>query len=237
MRTLIVGVFLVAVLVSAPAATEPARRPFVPTVDYERRSVEGWTVYVNRRLLAEQRELGTRALRLLEVKLYDIERVVPAAACAELKKVPLWLGVDDGHAPCAEYHPSREWLEKSGYNPDKGKAVEIGNAGRFLEWSRDQPWMLLHELAHAYHDRVLGFDHPEIRAAYERAVADGRYGSVLRSSGQKERAYALTNAREYFAEGCEAYFGANDFYPFVRSELRQHDPELERLIRTLWNGT
>ena len=87
-------------------------------------------------------------------------RAVPERACAALRKVPIWLGVDDGHAPCSEYHPSTEWLKSHGYNPDKAKGVEIGNATRFLEWSVDQPAMVLHELAHAYHDRVLGFDDP-----------------------------------------------------------------------------
>ena len=40
---------------------------------------------------------------------------------------------------------------------------------------------------------------------------------------------------EYFAEGSEAYFGTNDFYPFTRAELKQHDPEGFRLLEALWN--
>ena len=28
----------------------------------------------------------------------------------------------------------------------------------------------------------------------------------------------------YYAETSEAFFGTNDFYPYVRSELRRHDP-------------
>jgi hypothetical protein len=39
---------------------------------------------------------------------------------------------------------------------------------------------------------------------------------------------------EYFAEATEAFFGTNDFYPFVRAELLQHDPELFKLLETLW---
>ena len=221
-----------------PAAGAPEgrqRKPFVPTSQYETRQVEGWTVRVNRRLLNEDAELGAQALRLLEVKLYDIRRAVPERACGELRKVPIWLGVDDGHAPCAEYHPSREWLQENGYNPDKAKAVEIGNAGRFLSWSRDQPSMVLHEMAHAYHHRVLGFDHAGIRGAYHDAVKAGSYDAVLRASVKLERAYALADAQEYFAEGTEAFFGTNDFYPFVRAELEQHDPALTRLLHEVWN--
>jgi hypothetical protein len=52
--------------------------------------------------------------------------------------------------------------------------------------------------------------------------------------GHRTRHYALTNHKEYFAEGTEAYFGANDFHPFVRAELKSFDPELHRVLREIW---
>jgi hypothetical protein len=207
---------------------------FVPTKNYQKRTVEGWTVYVNKQLLNEQSELGKQALRLLEVKLYEMGRLVPERACRELRNVPIWLGVNDGHAPCAEYHPSREWLVSNGYNPDKAKSVEIGNAKRFLTWSIDQPMMILHELAHAYMDRVLKHDDPAIKAAFDAAVQSKIYDSVLRANGKTERAYAMTNPDEYFAEATEAYFGENDFYPFVKAELKVHDPRLFGVLEKAW---
>jgi hypothetical protein len=142
--------------------------------------------------------------------------------------------VDDGHAPCAEYHVSEDFLRSHGYNPAKAKAVEIGNARRFLDWSKDQPAMVLHELAHAYHDQVLGYDQAAIKAAHQRAAESKRYDAVLRASGRKERAYALTSPQEFFAETSEAFFGTNDFFPFVRSELREHDPGTFKLLEELW---
>jgi hypothetical protein len=212
----------------------PKPRPFVPTSSYEDRSIEGWTVHVNKTLLGERVELGREALRLLEMKLYEIRRVAPPAALRKLQEVPIWLGVDDGHAPCAEYHPSRDWLVKNGYNPDKARSVEIGNAARFLEWSKDQPMMVLHELSHAYHDQVLGKGHAGIRSAYQNAVKAGLYDSVLRANGKTEKAYALVNDQEYFAEASEAFFGTNDFFPFVRVELQKHDPEAFRVLKEVW---
>ena len=222
-------------LALAACAVEPAvtKQP-IPTTQYEKREVEGWTVYVNRTLLGEQRLLGNDALKLLQTKLYDIVRVVPERKCAELRKVPVWLGVDDGPNDRAQYHPSPDWLTKHGYNPDKAKGVEIGNATRFLKTAIDQPSMVLHELAHAFHDQVLRFDHPGIRAAYDEAKKGGAYESVLRIGGAKERHYALTDPMEYFAEGTEAFFGTNDFYPFVRTELKLHDPTLYHLLQELW---
>lgn len=217
-----------------PECGASARRRLTPTSDYVSKTLEGWTVRVNRRLQKEHKALGDSALNLLGAKLYDITRVVPATACQSLRTVPIWLGVEDGHAPCAEYHPSREWLQKNGYNPDKARAVEIGNAARFLEWSLDQPWMVLHELAHAFHDQVLGYEHADLRYAFAQAQKQGRYEAVLRTSGKMERAYALNNDQEYFAELTEAFFGVNDFFPFVRSELARHDELGYRTVARVW---
>ncbi|MCP5519997.1 MAG: exo-alpha-sialidase [Verrucomicrobiales bacterium] len=96
------------------------------------------------------------------------------------------------------------------------------------------PAVILHELAHAYHDQVLGFDNPEILAAYERAKAAGSYENVLLYTGERVRHYGLTDHKEYFAEGTEAYFYRNDFYPFVRAELKEHDAALHDLLKQIW---
>lgn len=217
-----------------PAGRSRADRPFVPTDQYEKREVEGWTVFVNRALLDGASDVGAQALRLLQNKLYEIGRAVPEEACRRLRQIPIWIGVDDGHAPCAEYHPSPEWLRDHGYNPDKGRGVEIGCAARFLEWSGAQPMMVLHELAHAYHHQVLGHDFAPVRAAYEAAVAGHTYDAVLCQDGETRQAYAMTGLEEYFAELTECFFGANDFYPFVKAELRQHDPQGYRAVAEAW---
>jgi len=194
-------------------------------------------VYVNHRLLEDQKELGAQALELLGVKLYDINRAVPARALEKLHAVPIWLEYQDKGVVCACFHPSKEWLAAHGYNPEKAGAVEIGNAATFLKWSHEQPSMVLHELAHAYHHRNLpgGYDNPEIAAAYKRAKESKSYESVLYYTGQMKRAYAINNPQEYFAELTEAWFGANDFYPFVHAEVLKHDPEMAKLLKKLWD--
>jgi hypothetical protein len=231
------GVRAAVVLLLAGCAGPPARPvPFVPTSDYAPRELEGWTVHVNRGLLDASSVIGRQALRLLEIRLHEVARSVPLLACRELQRVPIWLGMDDGGEAAAEYYPGADWLRANGRNPDKAKAIEIGSAQRFLRNDRDQPQLLLHELAHAYHDRALGADHAGIREAYAAAKASGAYEAVLRADGRTVRAYALESGREYFAEGTEAYFGTNDHYPFVRAELERHDPALFRLLRELWGA-
>jgi hypothetical protein len=97
--------------------------------------------------------------------------------------------------------------------------------------------MVLHELAHGYHHRFLdgGFGNAEVRSVFEQAKATGLYEAVLRIDGREARAYAVTNPMEYFAEASEAFFGTNDFYPYVRSELRRHDPGMYELLGKLWH--
>ena len=92
----------------------------------------------------------------------------------------------------------------------------------------------MHELAHAYHDQILTFDHPDIIAAFRKAHQSGSYDRVMLFTGQNVRHYAMTNNKEYFAEGTEAYFYRNDFYPFVRAELKKHDPDLHTVLEKIW---
>jgi hypothetical protein len=160
--------------------------------------------------------------------------VVPERPLAKLREVPIWIEVAHPRHPCMCYHISPEWLVAHDMNPLKAGAVEIANCKNFLQWSIDQPWMVLHELAHAYHHRVLGLNNPEILAAFERAVECKSYESVLHIHGDERRHYALNNDQEYFAEATECYFGTNDFYPFVRAELKQHDPNMYRVMEKLW---
>jgi hypothetical protein len=211
------------------------RTPYDPDERYQEQHLEGWKVLVNKRLLAaEHRELREQTLRVLQDHLFRVTRVLPPEALAKVRRIPLWVELADPHHPCMCYHISPDWLRAHGMNPHKAGAVEIANARTFLSWTQNQPWMVLHELAHGYHDQVLGHDNPEIRACYDQAVASHSYDSVLHFDGRKVRAYALTNDQEYFAEATEAYFGTNDFYPFVRAELKKHDPALYHLLEKLW---
>src|SRR5207248_2653244 len=135
---------------------------------------------------------------------------------AELKKVRLWMEWEAKKNGAAEFHASLGWLKDNGYNPDKEKAVEINNTRSFVKWSRqNQPWMVLHELAHAYHFRVLGDNYPPLHDAYKQAKERKLYDEVEYIQDEKtrlkKRAYAITSPAEYFAELSEAYFGKNDF--------------------------
>jgi hypothetical protein len=114
-------------------------------------------------------------------QLQEIVRVVPAKALAELQKVPLWISPEyAGFQPRAEYHPDSGWLRDNQRNPAKAKAGEFTNIRIFERETKRMPNFVLHELAHAYHDRVLtkGFQNSEIKRAFEEAISHSQ--SVLR---------------------------------------------------------
>jgi hypothetical protein len=116
------------------------------------------------------------------------------------------------------------------------KCVHICEAADFVAARQvnEQPWVVLHELTHAYHNQVLGFDDPRIVAAYERFKQSGHGDSVLLITGQHVRHYGLIDPKEFFAEMTEAYFGMNDFYPFNRAELMTAEPQIFELLKSIW---
>lgn len=233
---MMISVFSSAALLAAVFATA-APPPFEPTERYETRIIEGWTVLAHRGLLKDQPELADQTLKLLKAQLQQAVRVVPAPALAKLKRIQIWVEEAEPHHPCMAYHPDPGWLRDHDMNPDKARGVEIANARTFLKWTKSQPWMVLHELAHGYHHQFLpdGFANAEVAEAQKRAKASGTYDSVRHVDGRNREAYARTNPMEYFAELSEAYFGTNDFYPFVRSELERADAEGFQLMKAMWS--
>jgi hypothetical protein len=231
---------------SASAAPAPTTRPTenlaTPTAwNYDTRTINGWTVHIDRRLLETENDKTSHMIERLTERLANIAQVVPAPAVTALRNVDLWVSPQyPGVSPRSEYHPGADWLKKNGRNPAMVKGVEFTNVSHFDEDLARMPMLVLHELAHAYHDQVLGFDQPEIIACYKQAVANKSYDAVDRFNGpgrpmSKERAYAMTNEREYFAESTEAFFGRNDFFPFTRSDLAAADPDMCKLLDRLWS--
>ncbi len=210
---------------------QPAR--FDPVIQ----QIEGWTVHVDPQLLAgEHAELGAQALKMLANHLQRIAILLPEDRLEKMRTLEIWIEYEHPRLHAMQYHPDLGWLKNHGHDPRLAKKVHIPRAAALL--SRGQmfkhPAVLLHELAHAYHDQVLGFDNPRIIEAYKQAVAAGNYKKVLAHSGREVRHYALTDHKEYFAEGTEAYLYRNDFYPFVRAELKEHDPQLHDLLAEIW---
>jgi hypothetical protein len=202
------------------------------------RQLEGWSVAVDPRLLAEDNaKAADAALAALANHLQRVRYILPEDRVAQLQRVRIWIELDNAKLTSMQYHPNRKWLVDHGHDPRLTRHVHIPRAATLVErrtWAK-HPYAVLHELAHAYHDQVLSFDEPEILAAFQTVKKEGTYDKVLLFTGEKNvRHYALSNHLEYFAESSEAYLGVNDFYPFVRAELREHDPVMFSLMEKIW---
>jgi len=162
--------------------------------------------------------------------------VVPEPALTKLRGITIELDQDYGGLSPMQYHPGADWLKENGYSETLAKCVHIPGVEDFLSpfENHRMPWVVLHELSHAYHDQVLGFDDPRILAAWKKFCLSGKYKSVLTSPGPLREHYGLTNEKEFFAEMTETYLGSNDFYPFVAGELQRDEPEIFALMAEIW---
>jgi hypothetical protein len=148
-----------------------------PTSDYERRTVEGFDVYINASTLDDEQKFSfDQGLNLL---LRKISTIVEPQKLAQLRKVKIWFSSeqlvsirtdlspnDFNQSETPQAHAAAGWyiinsaqsLQRNGGNPDKAKSVEVGSLKDFVEYDRTtQLAIVLHELAHAYHDRVLKY--------------------------------------------------------------------------------
>ena len=201
------------------------------------RNVEGWTVEIDPRLLSPDYEpIAKKAITALANHLQRVKYIVPPDRVAELTKLPIRLELHNPDLASMQYHPDRGWLIAHGHDPRLVNRVHIPRAKALFDssmWAK-HPYVVLHELAHSYHDQVLGFDHPDIRRAFEKAKEEKIYEEVLLHTGARGRHYGMNNHKEYFAESTEAYFGVNDFYPFVRAELKEHDERMYAVLQKIW---
>jgi len=215
-------------------AEKPGKIGWIEPVKQE---IQGWTVHVDPQLLSGDHENeGRRALSMLDNHLERIAILVPEKQLADLRRMEIWIEREHPELNSMQYHPGADWLIERGYDPRLAKKVHITRASELL--SRDEllkhPAVILHELAHAYHDQVLGFDEPGLLAAFNEAMKAGTYEKVLLFNGESVKHYATTDHKEYFAEATEAYFYRNDFYPFVRAELLKHDPAGHAEMVRVW---
>lgn len=233
------SLLLIGIMAAVPANAENdnAAAKKIGWIEPVEQQMEGWTIQVDPALLSgKHQEEGGRALKMLANHLQRIAILMPEKPLRDLRSVEIWIEHDHPELKNMQYHPGADWLVEHGYDPELVKKVHIPVAADLL--SRDQmfkqPAVILHELAHAYHDQILGFDDQGLIHAYSEAMKLGIYDKALLYNGDRVKHYATTNHKEYFAEATEAYFYSNDFYPFVRAELKLHDPVGHAAVERAW---
>lgn len=184
---------------------------------FEKRTVAGHPAFIDKRALQLPEMLTL--LDVIAKRLPECERAL-AAHGDVLKGVALRIGAGPDAAHGATYGEGE---------------VNIRSASQFLHLLRgSQPMALCHELAHAVNQLEFNGRNDDVVAAYREALRSEVYQHVPQNGSQPKRAYALTNADEYFAETTEAYFGYNDFYPHTREDLQRFDPTGYALMVKIW---
>jgi hypothetical protein len=226
-----------------------------------------WPVWMEPKWHGRDRALE----QVLEQDVDHMARCLPPHAVTLLrdtKPTPIWvnrtLKYGPKHCPIQGrgmcYHPGVDWLREQGMHPSKCESVELYRASEYREmrehWGCGGIW--LHEFSHAYHHKGCpdGYDNSEIQQCYEAAMKEGLYDSVRvhGPQGPTAKAYACTNAMEYFAELSTAFLGGvslnpdtdrqgkmtlpaeefNKWYPFNRQQIREHDPRAYKLLKKIW---
>lgn len=230
------------ILLSVAALTTTSQEKQTPAAagvrfDPVKQNIEGWTVYVQPAMLkGGGAEAGAQQLSMLANHLQRIKILLPEKQLKIMQTLEIWIEQDHPTLGNMQYHPGKRWLSDHGHDLRLHQKVHIPRAAALL--SRQQilkhPAVILHELAHSYHDQILGFDHSKVKNAYDRAMAAGKYKQVLLYTGRTVKHYGTTNEKEFFAEGTEAYFYRNDFYPFVAAELEIYDPFFFEVLQDIW---
>lgn len=133
-----------------------------------------------------------------------------------------------------DYHANRS--RGLGGNPTTGAEENLLGYPGTRYWGEH---IFVHEFAHAMMRGIRDVDppmHAEIRAAYDAAMAAGKY---TYADGRKH--YATTNANEYWAEGVQWWFFSNygecfagDIKVETPEEFAAYDPWLNALIARVY---
>ena len=223
----------------APRDRKPATQPI--TEDrFEIRNIEGWTVYINRAVGKQHPDQLAKTLEHLRWELYQIKLAAPAPAVSNMQENnAIW--VEYNEKVGLSYHPSRNWLIGRGYKiPKDPQSFMSLSVKTHYGDSYRHPFVVFHELAHGYDFHFIGkgrtYGNDEAQANYKRMMKEGKYEKVKIWHGRTGSHYGRTNHMEYWAESSEAYFAVNDIYPFVRAELREHDPQMARFVERYWGA-
>jgi hypothetical protein len=215
-----------------------------PPAGFEVRTLRGFTVLIHDDVQAQKADRWQRKpLDVLEAEFDDLRRILNPKLFEMVRQIPIWVRwhTPDSTMPDAVafyFGHTGPQMRARGKDPLLANSIELVTLKRLGELrppgSKFQQVILLHELAHAIHHRLLGFDSAEVKGAYQTAVERKLYDRVTDRTGRIGRAYARTNDAEYFAEISCAFLDSCFYYPFTYQELRDYDPAGFALTESVW---
>ena len=144
--------------------------------------VEGWPVEWNPTFKQkENNRLFQDVRKALANHLQRVVYILDKNRVQQLRK--LVIRVDLNHKlGNIQYHPNKAWLINNHHDPSLEKRVHIPRAGQLLskaQWAK-HPYVILHELAHSFHDQVLSFENKEIISSIVSILSAFRLAARLR---------------------------------------------------------
>ena len=191
---------------------------------YSESTVHGWKVHLSTVLKADTK-LSHETDSSLAYELGKIEQALPAHALEKIKQVEIWVELKSKNNVPIQYHTSADWLRESGDNPEKAKDIEFQAMDYATQDHDSLP--LLWYFATAYEHRELGFNNPQVTAAFAHAEHIEDYSS----SGT----FPFNDANIYFVALSTAYFGAYSNEPYNRTRLKKIDPRGYEMVEKAWN--
>ena len=204
-------------------------RAFEPTAQYSRMNINGWTVYVSSEFSKDVRARNA-ILKKIKSQTAFIATRLSGKHLKVLRKSDLWVEAGQHYRSLARHHASKGAIYQEGLNIDKFRDVEI-----FGGFARQRhPSLVLHELAHVYHDRKLSWHDSRIERMYKKFKAT--MPSAKDRCGRSFKAYALENHHEFFATFTESYFGKTCTYPHNRETIQKRHPEMYAFLTKTWGS-
>ncbi len=200
-----------------------------------------WTIYYEKSMLQGNPKLTKRSLQKLTNKLQDVKAALPSYSLDKLKQIKIFLmwgeaSPQGGLKSGMRFVRKGESKSRKHYDTRWEYGIVIYSAENLMYldslWSKKA---LMHEFAHAWHILNWPEKHPQITKPWNNAKSQQLYKKVKDYKGRtKDKAYALTNQLEYFAELSAIYFVGGDYFPFNRSGLKDYDPNGFYMIEELW---
>ena len=163
-----------------------------------------------------------QVLRDINHDLTQCLNILPKSTHSLVRRTNIWVNTtyyygprsNPVHVNYSTAHHHEGWLLSKLDRPEKAPGIEVYNCFdyRTMRWHWNGSGLLLHELCHVIHNVCLGLDNPDVEGAYEIARESGKYDTTLRrdwagsENGDTDMAYAMVDAKEFFAELSVAYW-------------------------------
>jgi hypothetical protein len=225
----------------SPRSAPRPKREVIP--GYYLRVIHGFKVLISRMAYDQSDVAEGRPLGYLETEFARLADLFPRSTLKTLATVPIWVEWDHTiprsvRAYAVYYGEGGKGLGFRGVDPRKARSVcllSLKTAYALRAKGKSRSLVMLHELAHAVHDQVLGLDNRVIENAYDQAMARRLYRDVRHIDlSVVPVAYAATNDAEYFAELTCCYLDRLDYVPLNRDDLKDYDSVGYELMVKVW---